>query len=298
MSRKIIGAQLPFKMLVPALRGSTDPSKGPSGNPVYKWKTFEQQTCIERPGPNRVVQDGNRPGLAPRTGGLIPALNPNPALGTLEVVGNTFVGPTEILLGEYTLVSGTDFQIGSTVQAVISLVVQSTPSTASIDFGGLVTLVPAGGARTPGANNYNNTLGTTGAIALEIAAAISDGANGFGTLFTVASVVGSSISLVAVPAGAAGNLTVTPSDGTVSETVVTVGLDPEESTASNIAVAIDALPEYSATVAGAIVSIEGSVPSITLFSASGACPYNFALTPGEGTLSGGVSYYGPPILSL
>ncbi len=186
MSGKTIGAQRPFKMLVPALQGSTDPSKGPSGNPVYKWKTFEQQVLVEKPGSNRVVQSGKTPGLGNRAGILLTGSPPSPATGTIEVVGNTFVGPTSILLGAYTLTSGTDFQIG----------------------------------------------------ALDV------------------------------------------------------------NTAANLAAAIDALPEFSASVLGTVVTVSGNVPEITLFDASGACPYNFALTPDNGTLTGGDPHVGPPNLSL
>lgn len=186
MSSKTIGAQRPFKVLVPALQGSTDPSKGPSGNPVYKWKTFEQQTLVEKPGPNRVIQSGKTPGLGNRSGILLTGSPPSPATGTIEVVGNTFVGPTSISIGAYTLVSGTDFQIGALV----------------------------------------------------------------------------------------GN------------------------TAVNLAAAIDALPEYSAIAVGAVVTVSGQVLEITLFNAGGACPYNFSLTPDNGTLTGGDPHIGPPTLSL
>ena len=298
MSSKTIGAQRPFKMLVPALQGSTDPSKGPSGNPVYKWKTFEQQILIERPGANRVIQSGKTPGLGNRTGILLTGSPPAPATGTIDVVGNTFVGPTSILLGAYTLTSGTDFQIGSIIQAVAALTVAAAPSTATIDFGGIISLVPAGGARTPGANNYNNTLGSANAIATEIAAALADGANGFAPLFTVTSVVGPVVTITAVPLGSAGNLTITPSTGTVTDATVTVGLDAVESTAVNLAASINALPEYAASAIGAQVSVSGQVFEITLFDAGGACPYNFSLTPDSGTLTGGDPHIGPPTLSL
>lgn len=297
MSSKTIGAQRPFKMLVPALQGSTDPSKGPSGNPVYKWKTFEQQILIERPGANRVIQSGKTPGLGNRTGILLTGTPPAPATGTIDVVGNTFVGPTSILLGAYTLTSGTDFQIGSIIQAVFALTVTAAPSTATIDFG-FSSLVPAGGARTPGLNDYDNTLGSTNAIATEIAAALADGANGFGPFFTVTSVVGPVVTITAVPLGSAGNFTITPSTGTVTAATVTVGLDAVESTAVNLAASIDALPEYAASAIGAQVSVSGQVFEITLFDAGGACPYNFSLTPDSGTLTGGAPHIGPPTLSL
>lgn len=299
-SSKTIGAQRPFKVLVPALQGSTDPSKGPSGNPVYKWKTFEQQYLVERSGPNRVVQSGKSPGLSNRAGLLLTGSPSSPATGTIQVVSNTFLGPTSILLGQYTLTTGEDFLLGNFVQATAALVVGATPSTATLTINGL-NLTPTGGAaRTPGANDYNNTLGTVGAIAGEIAAAINDPANAFaGTATALA--VGASVNLTAVPIGALGNaLTLASSTGTVSPSGATFtgGLDDIEDTAINLAAAIQALPEYSASVVGASVLVEAEqLLNLTLFSKTGASPYNFALTPANGTLTGGDPHIGPPILT-
>lgn len=300
MSSKTIGAQLPFKVLVPALRGSTDPSRGPSGNPDYKWKTFEQQCIIEKPGPNRVIQDGKRPGLANRTGLMLTGAPPSPATGTIEVVGNTFIGPTTILLGAYTLQSGSDFLVGSIVQATGSFLVNAAPASATLSLGG-VALTPTGGAaRTPGANNYNNTIGTVGGVAAEISAAINDPANGF-VGFAGATPVGDRVNLVAVPSGSLGNAVVISSNHasvSASAGALSGGRDDVEDTALNIANAIDALPEFSASVVGATISLGGFVPGVTLFDASGASPYNLALTPDNGTLFWGNPYIGPPILSL
>lgn len=298
-SSKSIGAQRPFKVLAPALQGSTDPSKGPSGNPVFKWKTFEQQYLVERPGPNRVIQSGKRPGLANRSGILLEGSPSSPSTGVIQVVGNSFVGPTSVLLGAYTLTTGEDFQIGNFVQATASFLVNATPSTSTLNINGL-NLVPTGGAaRTPGANNYNNTLGTVGAIAAEIAAAINDGANAFGGTAT-AIAAGASVNLTAVPIGALGNaLTLSSSTGTISASGAnfTGGLDDVEDTALNLAAAIDILPGFSAIAVGDQVSVSAEqLLNITLFSKTGASPYNFALTPGNGTLTGGDPHVGPPVL--
>lgn len=299
-SSKTIGAQRPFKVLVPALQGSTDPSRGPSGNPVYKWKTFEQQYLVERPGANRVIQSGKSPGLANRAGILLTGAPSSPATGVIQVVGNAFLGPTSILLGAYTLTTGEDFQIGSFVQATASFLVNATPSTSTLNINGL-NLIPTGGAaRASGANNYNNTLGTVGAIAAEISAAINDPANAFvGTATAIA--VGASVNLTAVPVGALGNaLTLSSSTGTVSASGAnfTGGLDDVEDTALNLAAAIMALPEFSASVLGNQVSVSAEqLLNITLLSKTGASPYNFALTPANGTLTGGDPHVGPPVLA-
>ena len=67
-------------------------------------------------------------------------------------------------------------------------------------------------------------------------------------------------------------------------------------TATNLAAAIDALPEYSATAVGDDVNITGPTgPSgaTTIFRAEGADPYHFTLSPDHGNLSGGSPSIGP-----
>lgn len=89
-------------------------------------------------------------------------------------------------------------------------------------------------ARTPGSNNFNASLGTTAALAAEIAAAITDTANSFDTLVT-ATALSSVVTLKAVTPGAGGNAitlsatTVPPGGLTVSGATLTGGggLDSE-----------------------------------------------------------------------
>lgn len=73
----------------------------------------------------------------------------------------------------------------------------------TLTIGG-VLLTGVIGARTPGADDFSVSGGTTDAIAAEIAAAINDVANSFATLVE-ASVAGSIVTLTAVTAGAVGN---------------------------------------------------------------------------------------------
>jgi hypothetical protein len=204
-----------------------------------------------------------------------------------------------LLLGGYTLTTGVDFQIGVFVQATASFSVTATPSTSTLTIGGL-NLTPTGGAaRTPGLNNYNNTIGTLNGLAAEISAAINDPLNAFGAL-TTASPVGSQVNLTAIPIGSLGNaITLSSSTGTVvaSGANFAGGLDDTEDTALNIAAAIDSLPEFSASAVGDTVSVLAEqLLNITLFSKGGASPYNFTLTPDRGTLTGGDPHIGPPNL--
>jgi hypothetical protein len=68
-----------------------------------------------------------------------------------------------------------------------------------------VTLTPAGGARTPGSDDYDDTLAGAAALATEITAAINDGANSFAALVTATDLTGS-VLITAVTPGVAGNL--------------------------------------------------------------------------------------------
>lgn len=64
------------------------------------------------------------------------------------------------------------------VGTITALAAPTTAPGATITINGM-TLTPAGGPRTPGNDDYDNTLGTTGAIAAEIFAALTDVANSF-----------------------------------------------------------------------------------------------------------------------
>jgi len=81
------------------------------------------------------------------------------------------------------------------IATITVLSAPTTAPTATLTIEGVV-LTPAGGPRTPGNNDYDNTLGTTGAIATEIAAAINDVANDFKTDVLAVSVTGSDILLI------------------------------------------------------------------------------------------------------
>lgn len=107
--------------------------------------------------------------------------------------------------------------VASGVAATATLTVLTAPTTGtsiSLSIGaGLITLSPAGGARTPGSDDYDDTLGSPAAISAEITAALNDPANSFHTLFT-ATDLGGSVEIESDNPGIVGNdYTLTESSG-------------------------------------------------------------------------------------
>lgn len=109
--------------------------------------------------------------------------------------------------------SGTALITGPSVAATATLTVNSAPTdgSAGITFSQSffsptisIGLTPAGGARTSGNDDYDNTLGTPTLIAANIAAAINDSANTFDAFLT-ANAVGAVVTLSASPSGPIGN---------------------------------------------------------------------------------------------
>ncbi len=304
--RRLISAQPPFTMLVANLAGGSNPSRGPSGNPVKIRKSFTFQHFPELSGrgPEITPQSLSTPGVGTSWGHVEYTVPPVPvnATGTITVASNAFGGPTTVRIGQYELTTGDDFAIGTTVQATATATVTANPSSATLTIGGQA-LTPAGGPRTPGSDDYNNTLGTVALIRANIVAAINDAANSFAAIATASSGVGGTLNLTAVPAGSLGNaVTLTSSDPTitVSDATLTGGLDPDESTALNLSVAIDALPEYSAVAASNVVTVTG-LPGVlgnaVLFAATGSSPNNFTFSPDDQRMAGAEPKIGPPVIA-
>jgi len=296
---KIIGGQKPFRILVANLRQGSDPSIGPAGNPVKLRTSFLTQNFIEANGfIDTTPQQFKTPGLGAKLGLLtytVPG-TPVPASGGITINSVTFAGATFLVLGPYTL-STYDVPPTGAVQATASLTVTANPSTATITIGGQA-LTPAAGARTPGNNDYNNTLGSPALITADIVAAINDGANAFGAI-TVAINAGS-IDLEAVPVGAAGNaVALTSSDGTVTVSGATFsgGLDSDENYALLLASVITAsCPPFTATTMGNVILVSGPVGPIgneTAFYATGASPGNFTFSPAYLRMTNAEPFIGP-----
>lgn len=301
MSRKLISGQRPFRILVANLRQGSDPSKGPAGNPQKVRETFTIQHFPEIPG--RGEELGNDVGIRTRVGHVDWAVDgvPVAANGTITISGTTFTGPTWVQIGSHVLVSGEDWSTDA-VQSTASATVVATPSTATLTIGAQA-LTDAGGARTPGANDYNGTLGTVEAIAADIVAAINDPANGFAAIATAEDGGGGLINLTAVPVGSLGDaVTLVTSDAgdiTVSAANFSGGVDTDDSISANIATAINAIPGFSATPAGAVVTVTGP-PGVLgneiALKAGGAAPYNLTLAPTTGSLAGGEPVIGPVLI--
>lgn len=306
MSRKVISAQPPFTMLVANLAGGSDPSRGRSGNPVKIRKsfTFQHFPEISQRGPDTTPQSLDTPGLGTRWGHVAYTVPNTPvgAAGTITVDSNSFAGPTTVHVGQYALTTGDDFSIGADVQATGIVTVTAFPSAATITIGG-VALTPAGGARTPGNNDYDNTLGSVALIAADITAAINDAANGFVAIVTASAPGGGVVNLLAQPVGAAGNAVTLASNHasvTVSGATLSGGLDPDESTAVNLALVIDALPYYAAIAAGNVVTVTGlagPTGNEVLFASTGSSPNNFLFSPDNQRMSGAEPSIGPPVIA-
>jgi hypothetical protein len=302
---RLITAQPKFKLLVANIENAGDPSRG--YNPVKVRTGFEKQLLPEVPrvGARTRSPDHSTPGVHTYQGLLdytVP-LTPVTCTGTVEVVDNDFSAAATLYLGPYILVSNEDFTPASgAIQATGTLTVNVTPSTSTITIGGQA-LTPAAGARTPGANDYDATLGTAALIATEIAAAINDALNGFVAIVTATNLVPGQVELTAVPVGALGNavtLTSSTGDVTVSGATLTGGVDADAGTATALAAVIDALPEFTASAVGAVITITGPFGpngNELLFEAIYAgVVANYTLTPTEGFLTAGEPFIGPPTI--
>jgi len=303
---RLITAQATPDILVANIDGAGDPSLGI--NPVKVRTGFARQNLpeVSRIGGvyTRIFEygrtfDRRSPGVHTLLGKLTGSYVR--ASADLTVVDNDFSSAATIYVGDYTFTSGIDFAVATATQATGSFTVVSTPSTATLNVGG-VNLVPAGGARTSGANNYNNTLGTLNAIAAEIAAALNDVANGFDTI-VVAVPVGAQVNLTAVAIGAAGNAVGTSSNnGTVTAATATLtgGIDAVDNTATNIAAAIDGINNYEAFAVGPIVTVTvppGPNGDNTFFDAEYTGDVqNFTVSPSIWYMTGGEPYVGPPVI--
>jgi len=187
---------------------------------------------------------------------------------------------------------GLNFNEGT--KATGSFTVTTFPTTASLTIG-VNVLAPAGGPRTPGGDDYDNTLGSAAAIAADINAALNDPLNSFaGT--TTSSVVGTTVNLTAVVPGAVGNAIVTSStDGTITAAAATLlgGVGDDNTVAASIAAAInDALNGLNGTASATALLNVVTVTAVTPGSAGNSIPLTtttpIRLAISAATLLGGV----------
>lgn len=292
-------AQPPFTWLVANFSGGSDPSMHQPSMKIRS--TFTQQFLIDVPTQGGVagqqrIADHKSPGVTSH----VALLTGSPARASVDVTvaDADFTAEAYLYIGPYTLTSGVDWEPQSATQATGSLTVATRPSTATITIGG-VALTPAGGARTSGSNNYDNTLGTTALVAANIVAAINDAANGFDGIVS-AVLDGSSVDLTAVAEGAAGNsVTLVSSTGTVTVSGATLagGVDAVDNCADELASAINALPGLSASATGPVVTVTAQTYGMDYNDVSARALYygqveNYSLS--SPYFEGGAPTYGPP----
>jgi hypothetical protein len=301
---RFLTAQATPNVLVSNIEGAGDPSIGL--NPVKVRTGFVRQNMpeVSREGGvyTRIFEygrtfDRRSPGVHTLQGRLTGSYVR--ASADVTVTDNTFTSAATLFVGEYSFTSGVDFSVATATQATGSFTVTASPSTATLTIGG-VNLTPAGGGRTPGANNYNNTLGTVNAIAAEIAAAINDLANGFDG-FISAVAMGPNIALTAIPLGALGNVIGTSSNnGTVvaSGATLTGGIDAVDNTSTNIAAAINGIGGYEAAAVGPTITVTAPFGpngnNVFVDAEYTGTVQNFTVVPGTWYMAGGQPYVGPP----
>jgi len=301
---RLITAQATPDILVANIDGASDPSQGL--NPVKVRTGFSRQNMPEVSQIGGVYTrtfeygrtfDRRSPGVHTLLGKLTGSYVR--ASATVTVADNDFSAPATVYIGDYSFTSGIDYAVAVATQATGSVTVTTSPATATITVGG-VNLTPAGGARTPGADNYNNTLGTTGAIAAEIAAALNDAANGFDTI-VAAVAVGAQVNLTAVAVGAAGNAVgIASSDGTVTAVggALSGGIDAVDNTATNIAAAIDGVGGLEAAAVGPTVTVTAPAGpngnNVYVDAVYTGTVQNFTVAPADWYMVGGQPYVGPP----
>jgi len=301
---RLITAQATPDILVANIDGASDPSQGL--NPVKVRTGFSRQNMPEVSQIGGVYTrtfeygrtfDRRSPGVHTLLGKLTGSYVR--ASATVTVADNDFSAPATVYIGDYSFTSGIDYAVAVATQATGSVTVTTSPATATITVGG-VNLTPAGGARTPGADNYNNTLGTTGAIAAEIAAALNDAANGF-DIIVAAVAVGAQVNLTAVAVGAAGNAVgIASSDGTVTAVggALSGGIDAVDNTATNIAAAIDGVNGLEAAAVGPTVTVTAPAGpngnNVYVDAVYTGTVQNFTVAPADWYMVGGQPYVGPP----
>ena len=136
MGRKMVSAQKPFTMITAPVKGSSDPSRGPSGNPVVAHRSYTSQAIIEigssyAPDCFSLTGQTTTIGMSTYTGAT-----PVAASGTVTVT-TPFDGPTSLHLGKYVFTSGEDFTDAPTLASAIDAVLDYSATEA----GGVVTIV-------------------------------------------------------------------------------------------------------------------------------------------------------------
>jgi hypothetical protein len=212
------------------------------------------------------------------------------ALGSV-IVAATALPNTGVLYGDtitingipfvadnVTTPGGLNFNAGTQATATIAVVATPAPATLTIDTapvaGGPYVLTPAGGPRTPGSDDFDDTLGTTAAIAADIVAAINDPLNSFSTFLSAAIGPGpAQVTLTWTVPGAAANV-VANSSSAVSITVsATFG--------GGVGTAVTTATAIVAAISDSLNGLTGAVQAHNTGGASATVNLR-AITPGTG----------------
>ena len=271
--------------------------------------------------PADTVTIGANP-LTPVEGGRTPGSDDfdagTRAFGTLVVVGDLLpttgvlhgdqivIGGIALTADDTTTGGGLNFDAGTQATSVITVAAApgapNPPATITIDAGaaagGPYTLSPAGGPRASGGDDYDETLGTTAAIAADVAAAINDPLNVFALNMSAAVGPGpTDVTLTwTVPGTLANGLTNAAGDAQVTVTSPWAGgIGTEITTATAIVLAINdalnfpGLPYQAHNTGGAsaTVDLRASTPGIAGDAVSTVSTAPARLTFGAATLGGG-----------
>lgn len=114
MTKRVIGAQKPFKMLVANLRGGSDPSKGETGNPVKVRSTYETQLFpqISGRGFEQAVPGGKTPGRTTLQGRIVEGNTAPTFTITVDTAATVITAAqTRIIMGDWTAIPAIDFVV-------------------------------------------------------------------------------------------------------------------------------------------------------------------------------------------
>lgn len=149
---RLTTAPAKFTVLVANLRGSSDPSRGVSGNPVKLRTGFTKQviTEIARGSSRTQVDDPSTPGLHTKQGLLtctVPGV-PVGSVGVVTVADNDFTAAAVLTLGEYTITSNEDYTPGGTTAltaAALGVAINALPQFSAVVLLSTITITgPAG----------------------------------------------------------------------------------------------------------------------------------------------------------
>lgn len=297
MSRKITTAQHGYQLLVANFSGGGDPSHG--RNPVKIRQEFVYQHFPEIAGRGDLfgaaTDSEKTPGIRTRMGTLdytTPPM-PLPSAGTVTIVSTDFTSQANLWLDEYLLTSGEEYNVTTGTTYPNEDITNTAPDNIKTLFdtaGPNFINVPANLPIAPGTVTISWTSGGNPYSQAD------DGVGGFtGDGTPAASAIDYNTGAITLDTAAL------PPDAATSILITYTATITLPEIATNLAAAITALPEFTATALGPVVTIVGP-PGLDgndlRFEAtySGAVQ-NFTLNPLDGSLAGAEPFLGPPDIS-